>query len=87
MRRREAIWGYLTSFADEFDEFRVEVDDFVDGGDKIVVMNRVRGRGRTSGAVVDLRFPTVVTIRQGKIVRGENYADAVEALEAVGLRE
>ena len=45
------------------------------------------GRGRTSGAVVDLRFPTVVTLRGGKIVRAENYADMQRALKAVGLSE
>ena len=86
-RGRDAIWAYVRSFADEFDGFRVEFENSVVAGDKIVVMNRLRGRGRRSGALVDLRFPTVVTLRGGKIVRAENYADMQRAPKAVGLSE
>ena len=50
-------------------------------------MGRLRGRGKASGAVVDLRLATVFTIRNGLMVRAENFAEMDEALEAAGLEE
>ena len=86
-RGREAIWEYLTSFTDQFDEVRFEMEDVVDGGERIVVVGRLRGRGKASGAVVDLRLATVFTIRNGLMVRAENFAEMDAALEAAGLEE
>jgi len=86
-RGREAIWEYISTFAEEFAEFRVDAEDFFDAGDRVVVVARLVGRGRASGATVDLRFASVVTFRNGRILRGENYADTKQALEAAGLQE
>ena len=86
-RGREAIWEYLTSFTDQFDDVRIEMEDVVDGGERVVVWGRVRGRGKASGAVVDLRVATVFTIRNGLLLRAENFAEMAEALEAAGLEE
>jgi ketosteroid isomerase-like protein len=42
---------------------------------------------RTSGVQTDIRYAVVYTLRGGKIVRGREYIDRNQALEAVGLRE
>jgi ketosteroid isomerase-like protein len=86
-RGREAIWDYISTFAEEFAQFRVEPEDFFEIGDTVVVVARLIGRGRVSGATVDLRFASVVTFRDGRILRGENYAETEQALEAAGLEE
>ena len=47
----------------------------------------ITGRGRASGAPVELTLAGVCSFRDGTIVRIRNYADQAEALEAAGLRE
>ena len=47
-RQAGAIWQYLLSFADEFTEFRADFEDFIEAGEKVVVVVRLHGRGRTS---------------------------------------
>ncbi len=46
-----------------------------------------RGRGRGSGVEVDARFYDVYTLRNGKIVRVDEFAEREDALEAAGLSE
>ena len=53
----------------------------------MVVTARHRGRGRESGVAVDARFYEVYTLRDGKIVRVDEFVERAEALEAAGLSE
>ena len=62
-------------------------EEFVDAGDRVVVALHLRGRGRGSGVEIDARFFDVYTIRDGKIVRMDEFTERFAALEAAGLRE
>ncbi len=69
-----------------FDDVRIEVEDFVEAPDgRVVALFRVRGRGRASGAPVEMRLAHVITVRDGKAVRLKAYLDPDEAVRAVGL--
>ncbi len=69
-----------------FDDVRIEVEDFVEAPDgRVVALFRVRGRGRASGAPVEMRLAHVITVRDGKAVRLKAYLDPDEAMRAVGL--
>jgi hypothetical protein len=46
-----------------------------------------RGVGLASGAVTELRYFQVVTLRGDSIIRIESIAEHADALDAVGLRE
>jgi ketosteroid isomerase-like protein len=71
-----------------FDEFRVEPQEFLDGGERVAVRARFRGRGKASGAELDEEmFHHVFSFREGRIVRIEHLADWAEALKAAGLSE
>jgi ketosteroid isomerase-like protein len=84
-RGREEIWEWLTAVDSEFTDLRAEPEDLFDAGDKVVVAIRFHGRGKASGATVDLRFASVVTMKDGRIARGDNYVELEQALEAAGL--
>ena len=86
-RGPEEIWSYVTVLDEQFEELQADFEEFFDAGDKVVVVGRVHGRGRTSNAPVDLRWAIVVTFREGRIVRLDNYAEKDEALEAAGRSE
>src|SRR5262245_16550053 len=78
---------YLGSF-DTFERVPIQVGDLVDAGaDKVLFHPQMDVRGRESGADVQFDFWVVATIRQGKIIRAEWFADRAEALEAAGLSE
>jgi ketosteroid isomerase-like protein len=57
------------------------------GDDRVVGVLQQRGRSKSTGLPVDVRLAQVITIRDGKQVRMEMYADPDEALKAVGLEE
>jgi ketosteroid isomerase-like protein len=58
-----------------------------DGGEVVVVTERLRGRGRGSGAEVEMRVFSAYWFEGGKIRRREAFTEQKEALAAAGLRE
>jgi ketosteroid isomerase-like protein len=78
LAERDEVWG----------EFRIEPDEFVDAGDRVVVIGRWVGRGRGSGVEVNQPIADVFTLHGGRVVRCQiGYSNRAEALEAVGLSE
>jgi ketosteroid isomerase-like protein len=80
------VRGYFARFTEQFDVFRFELDEVLDpGGDKVLVLFEIHGRGTGSGADFEARPGWLHTIRDGKVARIEAYLDRREALEAAGL--
>ena len=82
-RGHEAVRASSTSWKSEWDDYELIPEAFADLGDRVVVTVLLRGRGRGSGIEVDARFYDVYTLRDGKIVRMDQFADESEALAAV----
>jgi ketosteroid isomerase-like protein len=60
--------------------------ELIDAGtDKVVVVERYGGRAALSGVETDQTEAEVYTLRDGKILRVEEYAHRAEALKAAGL--
>ena len=82
----EAVRRYVEDWFDTFDDFRSEPEELVDvGDDRVVAVMHITGRAKSSGVATDMRYANVSTIRDGKIVRGREYATKAGALKAVGL--
>lgn len=87
-RGRDPVRGYLTQFAQQFDEFRFELEELLDAGDdRALALLNLRGRGKDSGAMFEARAGWIYTIQDGRTVRIDAYLDRREAMEAVGLRD
>ena len=85
---REGARRFLREWTAPFDDWRIEVEAIHDAGtDKVVAILHQRGRSRSTGMPVDMRFAQVFTLRDGKQSRMEMYSDPDEALKAVGLAE
>jgi ketosteroid isomerase-like protein len=83
----DAVRHYMDSFADYWAEVRIEPEEFIDAGERVVVMARFVGRGKKSGVEVARTWAYVWTVRAGRALRMEAYADRAEALRAARLAE
>jgi ketosteroid isomerase-like protein len=72
----------------EWDEFEVTLDEVLyDGEDVLVVAELLRGRGRESGAEVEMCIFSTYWFENGKLRRRAAFIERTAALEAAGLRE
>jgi ketosteroid isomerase-like protein len=62
-----------------------DVEELIDAGEYVVSIMTQRGRGRASGAQVELKQYAVWTIHDGKIARVVWFPTREEAFAAVGL--
>ena len=83
----DAMRSDMERWANVFDELEVTAEEFIDAGDRVLVTAYHRGRGRGSGVEVDTRFYELYTLRDGKVVRVDEFTDRPEALKAAGLSE
>jgi ketosteroid isomerase-like protein len=81
----EAVRASAVRWKSEWDDYELIPEDFADMGDCVLATVRLRGRGKGSGIEVDARFFDLYTLRDGKIIRMDQFAEESEALEAVGL--
>ena len=82
---REGVRRFWHTWHETFQDFRIEVLETHDLEDHVVVMTRVHGTGRDSGAGVSTpAFPAVWTWRDGEIVRMEMFMSEDSASEAIG---
>ncbi len=71
-----------------WEEFRVVPEQFIDAGDRVVVIETSHARGRGSGVELETRtYATIWTLREGQVTRVEIGLDRQEALKAVGLED
>ena len=83
----EGARQFMAEWGDAWEDWELEVEDYVDAGERVVVIVRQHGRSKASGVSVDMHFAQVWTIRDGQQVRMQMYASTKEALEATGLSE
>jgi ketosteroid isomerase-like protein len=83
----DAIRDNFERWASAWEDLQVTAEEFLDAGDRVLVTEHHRGRGRGSGIEVDTRLYSVYTVCDGKVVRMDQFTDRPEALEAAGLSE
>jgi ketosteroid isomerase-like protein len=86
LKGREAIRQFAGELIENL-RARFEVERLFEANDRVVLIASTVAIGDASGAPVTQRWGQVYTFREGKITGVDNYWEADEALEAVGLRE
>jgi ketosteroid isomerase-like protein len=82
----DGIRRFFRELFASFDSYYAHAEDFIDAGKAVVVRFRQGGRGKQSGAQVDMPpYWQVYRLRDGRAVRIEVYNDQREALKAAGL--
>ena len=60
------------------------VEEVIGSGDHVIVIACFRGRGRGSGIRVAQRLYEVYTLRNGKVLRVDEFSDRDQAFDALG---
>ena len=76
---RRAMEQWLEAWKD----FRVEPYEVRQAGDKIAVLFHQTGHGKDSSAQVEMDLGQVYTLRNGRIIRVQEFSDPRRALEAL----
>lgn len=80
----EAVIKEVFEFAvDKLENFRLECDQYLDAGDKVVVTGRFLGRGKDTGNELNAPFAHIWTLRNEKVVSFRNYTDTANWLQAL----
>ncbi len=79
---RDAIMGNFAQIPNYWSSFSVEPEEYIDGGDWVVVRGTQRATGQSGG--FEAPFAHLIRIEGGKLKRGEFYADSAKAAKALG---
>jgi ketosteroid isomerase-like protein len=87
-RGREGFVEFIRTWTEQFDNWRIEVDRWIDAGeDRVVALTLQTATGKGSGVPVALNLGQVWEFQGGRVVRIRAYLSHAEALEAAGLSE
>jgi ketosteroid isomerase-like protein len=81
LRGRHAVREYLAP--NFFESQTAEPLETIEHGNRLLVVARVRARGRGSGIEIDQTVYHLLTIEDGRAVRFEVHVDRAEALSAL----
>jgi ketosteroid isomerase-like protein len=84
---RHGIESYFDSLDSAWQRFHIHPERFVDHADGVLVLARLEGRGRSSGATVQASLGMVFDLRAGLIARIRGYLDQDAAMKAAGLAD
>jgi ketosteroid isomerase-like protein len=86
-RGHAGVVRWLEDWSSAWSEFSMKPEEFIDAGEHVVAVVRMRAKGRSSGLVLDRQDAVIQEVRDGMIVRIDYYNNRDQALKAVGLEE
>ena len=72
---------------ENWEELKIVAEELRDLGDRVLVLGRLKGRGKASGAPVEGQFAGINDFRGDRMWRIRAYFDRAEALRAAGVSE
>lgn len=75
--------GVFMPLVTDWDNYRVEPDEFLDAGDRIVALGHYSGAFKATGKSMRVPFAHVWTIENGKVVKFVQYTDTLKVSEVL----
>ena len=82
-----AVREQVRRWVEAYPDLQVEPLEIQTNGDRAFVWVRFSGHGAESGVPIDMELAHAVTVKDGKVLRVEEYSNRADGLEAAGLRE
>jgi len=76
--------GVFQRIVSDVEDFAVVPEHFVESADTVVVEGRYKGKMKATGVPVDAQFAHVWELRNGKVVRFQQYTDTKQWGQAAG---
>ena len=86
-RGPDGLKRWVAKTREIWDEWRFEVERYLDAGDRVVALVHVVAEGGLSGVPLERDTAHVWTLADEKVTKCEVYLDRSEALEALGLKD
>jgi ketosteroid isomerase-like protein len=86
-RGHEGFSRWLQSWEIPWAEWSLQPEEFIDAGDRVVVIAHLKATGRGSGAEVERMDSMVCELRDGQIIRIDYCNNREQALEIAGLAD
>jgi ketosteroid isomerase-like protein len=83
----DGVVAYLREWLEPFSEYHVELLDYIEAGNCVLVPSHQWGIGNASGIRVDIELTFLYELQDGRVARIDQYDTLEDALEAAGLRE
>jgi ketosteroid isomerase-like protein len=80
----EGVRAFVSVSNDHVEGRWADPDDFLDAGDRMVVLGRMRGRAKASGREYEVGFVHVWTMTDGVASRLRSYHDTAPIMAALG---
>jgi ketosteroid isomerase-like protein len=83
---REGVREAVENFTEAWEDLSFEPVEFIDAGEeRVVAVIANRGRGRGSGAPMEIEVGWLYEMRDGKVTRARAFISKQQALEAARL--
>ena len=82
IRGRDEVRKFFETLDETWESFNVDGDEFREVGNQVLVLGRVRAKGRGSGLELDQPMTNVMWFRDGKIARMQSFLDHDAAIAA-----
>ena len=76
--------GVFMRLGQDWNNFRVKIDQVVDDGDTVVTLGRYNASNKSTGIPLDAQFVHVWSLRDGKVIRFQQYTDTEQFARAAG---
>jgi len=83
---QQVIEGVLAKLGTEYEDFRIDVHRLLADGDTVVALGRYHATShRATGKPLDAQFVHVWDVRDGKLVRFQQYTDTRQWADVMGV--
>jgi ketosteroid isomerase-like protein len=83
-RGPQEVQAYLSDWLTTMPDIKVEAEEVIEDGARLLMVMRMSGTGAGSGATTVVRMAMLTTFRDGKPARTEEFLDVDQARAAFG---
>lgn len=77
------VEGVFKRLGEDWEYWSLSTDQFLEGGDNIVVLGRYKGKHKKTGTTIDAQFAHVWWLENKKVRKFQQYTDTAQVANAV----